>query len=51
MEWRLIAADVDRACPLRARAARWLERSADPTRLRLVDISADDFDPAGLGRI
>jgi predicted DCC family thiol-disulfide oxidoreductase YuxK len=41
---------VDRACPLCAREIRWLERSADPARLRLVDISAADFDPKGLDR-
>ena len=40
---------VDRSCPLCAREVRWLERQADPTRLRLVDISAAGFDPAGLG--
>ncbi|MBW8453441.1 MAG: DUF393 domain-containing protein [Pseudomonas sp.] len=40
---------ADRSCPLCAREVRWLERQADPTRLRLVDISAAGFDPAGLG--
>ncbi|MCC8343159.1 DUF393 domain-containing protein [Pseudomonas stutzeri] len=40
---------VDHSCPLCAREVRWLERQADPTRLRLVDISAAGFDPAGLG--
>lgn len=41
---------VDRACPLCAREIRWLERTADPARLLLVDVSATDFSCAGLGK-
>ncbi len=41
---------IDRACPLCAREVRWLERTADPARLLLVDISAADFSCAGLGK-
>lgn len=41
---------VDRACPLCAREIRWLERTADPARLLLVDISAAEFSCAGLGK-
>ena len=41
---------VDRACPLCAREIRWLERTADPARLLLVDVSAPDFSCAGLGK-
>ena len=41
---------VDRSCPLCAREVRWLERQADPARLRLVDISAADFSGDGLER-
>jgi len=40
---------VDRSCPLCAREVRWLERQADPAKLLLVDISAPDFNPDGLG--
>ncbi|MCQ4266116.1 DUF393 domain-containing protein [Pseudomonas sp.] len=41
---------VDSACPLCAREIRWLERTADPARLLLVDVSATDFSCAGLGK-
>ena len=41
---------VDRACPLCAREVRWLERTADPARLLLVDVSATDFSCVGLGK-
>ena len=41
---------IDRACPLCAREVRWLERTADPARLLLVDISAADFSCAGLDK-
>lgn len=41
---------VDRDCPLCAREIRWLERHADPARLRLVDIAAADFDATAAGR-
>lgn len=41
---------VDRACPLCAREIRWLERTANPARLLLVDVSATDFSCAGLGK-
>jgi predicted DCC family thiol-disulfide oxidoreductase YuxK len=40
---------VDRSCPLCAREVLWLERSADPARLLLVDISAANFSTDGLG--
>lgn len=41
---------VDLACPLCAREAHWLARHADPSRLRLVDISAAAFDEQDAGR-
>ncbi|MCP1615712.1 putative DCC family thiol-disulfide oxidoreductase YuxK [Pseudomonas sp. SLBN-26] len=41
---------IDLACPLCAREAHWLARHADPARLRLVDISAVDFDEQRAGR-
>lgn len=41
---------IDRACPLCAREVRWLERTADPARLLLVDISTADFSCAVLGK-
>ncbi|SEJ52261.1 Predicted thiol-disulfide oxidoreductase YuxK, DCC family [Azotobacter beijerinckii] len=41
---------VDHACPLCAREILWLRRHADPARLVLVDISAEDFDARPLGR-
>ncbi|NHW01783.1 thiol-disulfide oxidoreductase DCC family protein [Stutzerimonas degradans] len=41
---------IDRACPLCAREVRWLERTADPARLLMVDISTADFSCAGLGK-
>ncbi len=39
----------DGDCPLCAREIRLLRRRADPQRLQLVDISADDFDATALG--
>lgn len=41
---------VDRDCPLCAREIRWLQRHASSARLRLVDVSAADFDPRPTGR-
>lgn len=38
---------VDGACPLCAREIAWLRRHADPTRLRLLDISDPDFTVEG----
>src|SRR5690606_26370025 len=40
---------VDADCPLCAREIHLLQRRADPQRLRLVDISAADFDASAAG--